>query len=241
MMILSRFGNLLRGVAAQWLGRRERRNPAAVYEAAINERVAQYEALRAAAAGVIYLRGKLAGQLDTAARQLAGIDVRLEIAVDRDDDALAVTLITRRDSLRGDIERLSTELSELTREAEAAKRNLIAFHEDIARLRDEKVRMLARLANAKARVRLQQSLGGLATDADLRALEAVREHIERQVAEVQLSRDLGDSDLEQRLGVIRNAEAVAGAQAQLEELKRTRRRRLLLPVALPAAQPAQPA
>src|SRR6185369_12618898 len=165
-------------------------------EAAINERVAQYEALRRAAAGIIYLRGKLAAQLDTASRQLAGVEVRLEIAVDRDDDTLAVSLITRRDALRNDVERLTTELSELTREAESAKRNLIAFQEDIARLRDEKVRMLARLANAKARIRLQQTVGGLATDADLQALEAIREHIERQVTEVQLGRDLGDRDLE---------------------------------------------
>jgi phage shock protein A len=237
MKALSRLTNLLRGAFAQWLGRREHRNPAAVYEAAISERLAQYDALRRAAAGIIYLRGKLAAQLDTASRQLAGVEVRLEIAVDRDDDPLAVSLITRRDSLRSDIERLTTELSELTREADSAKRNLIAFQEDIARLRDEKVRMLARLANAKARLRLQQTLGGLATDADLQALEAVRDHIERQVTEVQLGRDLGDSDLEQRLGAIRDAEATAAAYAQLEEMKRSRHRRLL-PVVLPVAQPA---
>lgn len=237
MKTLSRLGNLVRGLFAQWLGRHEHRNPAAVYEAAISERLSQYEALRRAAAGIIYLRGKLAAQLETASRQLAGVQVRLDIAVDRDDDALAVSLITRRDSLRADVERLTTELSELTREAEGAKRNLIAFHEDIARLRDEKVRMLARLANAKARVRLQQTLGGLATDADLQALEAVREHIERQVTEVQLGRDLGDSGLEQRLGAIRDAETTAAAHAQLEEMKRSRPRRLL-PVVLPAAQAA---
>jgi len=80
-------------------------------------------------------------------------------------------------------------------------------------------------------------VGGLATDADLQALEAIREHIERQVTEVQLGRDLGDRDLEQRLGAIRDAEANASAYAQLEEMKRSRPRRLL-PVVLPAAQSA---
>ena len=69
--------------------------------------------------------------------------------------------------------------------------------------------MLARLANATARARLQQTLGGLSPDADLRALDAVREHVERQVADVQLGRDLADTDLEHRLGVIRDAEASA--------------------------------
>jgi len=235
-MLFSRVSNLLRGVFAQWIGRRERGNPAAVYEAAINERVTQYDALRSAAAGVIYLRGKLARELGMATQQLAGLEVRLAVAVDHDDDAAALGLIRRRDGLRGEVERLTAELTELTNEAEAAKKNLIAFQEDIARLRDEKVRMLARLANAKARSRLQRTLNGFSTDADLRALEAVREHIERQVTEVQLGRDLADPDLEQRLGVIRDAEASASARAQLDELKRSRKGRLL-PLVLQHAQP----
>jgi len=235
MSIVSRLSNLARGVLSQWIGRREHRNPAAVYQAAIDERITQYDALRRAAAGVIYLRGKLARELSTASQQLAGLEVRLEVAVDRDDDTTALNLIRRRDGLRSEVERLTAELGELTNEAEAAKKNLIAFQEDIARLRDEKVRMLARLANAKARTRLQQTLNGFSTDADLRALEAVREHVERQVTEVQLGRDLADSDLEHRLGAIRDAEASAAARAQLDELKRSRRRHLL-PVVLPRAE-----
>ncbi len=38
----------------------------------------------------------------------------------------------------------------------------------------------------------------------------MREHVERLVAEAKLSRELGDSDLEERLGKIRDAEADAG-------------------------------
>jgi phage shock protein A len=235
MHLLSRMTNLFRGVVAQWIGRREHHNPAAVYEAAINERVAQYDALRAAAAGVIYLRGKLARELETASQQLAGLEVRLEMAVDRDDDATALGLIRRRDGLRGEVERLTVELTELTNEAEGAKNNLIAFQDDIARLRDEKVRMLARLANAKARTRLQRTLNGFSTDADLRALDAVREHIERQVTEIQLGRELANTDLEHRLGAIRDAEAGAAARAQLDELKRSRKSRLL-PVLLDSSK-----
>ena len=193
---------------------------------------------RRAAAGVIYLRGKLARELDTASRQLAGLcRCGSRSPSTATTTPLALTLITRRDALRDEVERLTAELTELTTRGRRAKQNLIAFQDDIARLRDEKVRMLARLANARARIRLQQTLSGVSTDADLRALDAVREHIERQVAEVQLGRDLGDADLEQRLGAIRDAEASASARAQLEEMKRSRPRRLL-PVVLPAAQAA---
>src|SRR5439155_26846304 len=154
------------------------------------------------------------------------------------DDGVALTLIGRRDLLGQSIERVSDELRQLTKEAEAAKTNLVAFHDEIARLREEKVRMLARLANARARLRLQEALSGLSPDADIRALEGVRDHINRLVTEAQLSRDLGDTDLEPRLGRIREAEAESAARAQLDELKRSRRGRLV-PMVLPEAVPVR--
>jgi phage shock protein A len=236
MRFFTRLSNLVRGVAAQWLFRRERRNPGAVYEAAIEERLAQYATLREAAAGVLYMRTKLAGELERTSRELARTKRELDVAVDRDDDEAALVLIGRRDRLAEDVQRLTAELEDLQTEAETAKKNLIAFQGEISRLREEKVRMLARLANAKARLRLQETLSGLSPDADVRALEAVREHIHRLVEEAKVHRDLGDGDLERRLGKIREAEAESAARAQLDELKRTRKRRLL-PLVIREAEP----
>jgi len=232
MRLFARVQNLFRGVMAQWLGRREQRNPGAVYEAAIHERMEQYGKLREAAAGVLYMRSKLSKELQLKSAELTRLRNQLEIAVDRDDDEVALTLISRRDALGVEVERLSGELTDLTAEAETAKKNLTAFQNEIVRLRDEKLRMLARLANAKARLRLQETLTGLSPDADIRALEAVRDHINRLVSEVQVARDAGDPELERRLGSIREAEANSAARAQLDELKRTRRR-TLLPVIMP--------
>jgi phage shock protein A len=232
MRFLARVQNLIRGVLGQWLGRREQRNPEAVYEAAIQERLEQYGKLRQAAAGVLYARTKLSKEIQLKSTELARVDKQLDIAVDRDDDAAALILISRRDGLRAEVERLTGELGDLTGEAETAKKNLIAFQQEIARLREEKVRMIARLANAQARLRLQETLNGLSTDADIRALEGVRDHINQLVAEVQVARDTSDTDLERRLGKIREAEADAAARAQLDELKRARRRKLL-PLILP--------
>jgi phage shock protein A len=227
MGVISRLSNLLRGVLAQWLGRREHRNPGAVYEAAIHERVQQYQKLREAAAGVLYMRSKLAKELQMRSDELSHVQKQLQIAVDRDDDATALMLIGRGRGLETEVERLTTELTELTTEADAAKQNLVSFQREIERLREEKVRMLARLANAHARLRLQETLSGLAPDADIRALEGVREHINRLVSEVQVSRELGDAELAKRLGKIRDAEAETAARAQLDELKRARKRELL--------------
>ena len=232
MRFFARVYNLGKGMLAQWVRRRENRNPAAVYEAAIQERLNRYQTLRAAAAGVLYVRGKLATQLENNSSELARLRRQLEIAVDRDDDTAALALLGHRDALSADVERLTRELAELDTEAEAAKRNLIGFQTEIERLRDEKTRMLARMANAKLRLQLRETLGGLATEADIQALDAVREHINRLVTEAQVNRDLGDGELAERLTRIREAESKASARAQLDELKKTRKRGLL-PIVLP--------
>ena len=239
MRFLSRLRNLVRGMLTQWIGRREHRNPGAVYEAAIAERLDQYGKLRGAAAGVIYMRTKLAKELELKSAELGRVRRQLDLAVDGDDDDAALVLIGRRDGLTREVERLTGELRELEAEAETAKRNLRTFQHEIERLREEKVRMLARLANARARLRFQETLSGFSPDADIRALDAVREHIERIVEEAKMTRDLGDGELAERLGKIRAAEANAAARAQLDELKRTRRR-TLLPMVLPerAATPS---
>jgi phage shock protein A len=234
MRVFARIYNLVRGSLSTWIGGREHRHPEAVYESAIQERSEQYAKLRAAAAGVLYLRSKLTKQLEATSRELARVRAQLDLAVERDEDAVALALIGRRDALDAESERLTAELAELTAEADAAKQNLIAFQGDIARLREEKVRMLARLANAKARLRFQATLAGLAPDADIRALEGVREHINRLVEETKINRDLGDTELERKLGKIRETEADAGRRAQLDELKRARGRGLLPMVMVPA-------
>ena len=238
MRFFSRLTNLVRGLTSRWLGRRERANPGAVYEAAIRERVVQYAQLREAAAGVIYLRGKLERELQERSGDLGRLRQQLDLAIDRDDDPSALALISRRETLGRDVERLTSDLTELTAEADAAKRNLVAFQDEIVRLREERVRMLARLANAKARLKLHETLSGLSPEADIQALETVRDHVNRLVAEVSLVREGADPELERRLGIIRDAEAASAARAQLEELKRNRRATLVPMTLAPAAAPA---
>jgi phage shock protein A len=235
MKFFARLSNLISGKLQEWLGGRERRSPAAVYEAAITQRVAQYGKLREAAASILYIRNKLGRQLEEANCELVRTEEQISLALDRDDDEAALFLIGRKDRLSADIERITGELAELNREAESAKQNLVAFQSDIQRLREEKVRMLARLANAQARIRLQQAISGitgLTPDADIEALEAVREYITRTIASVADRHESGDATLDARLEEIRTDQAMQAARAQLDELKRSRKRRLL-PIVLP--------
>ena len=121
MRFLARLQNLVRGLLGQWIGRREHKNPGAVYEAAIQERIDQYGKLREAAAGVLYVRTKLGKELAQKTAELGRIGRQLELAVDADDDEAAVALIGRRDSLGQEVARLTAELRELETEADAAK------------------------------------------------------------------------------------------------------------------------
>jgi phage shock protein A len=224
---VSRLYNLVRGGLSNWLGVREKRNPGAVYESAIQERLAQYVKLREAAAGVLYMRSKLARDVELKSSALRALKRELDYAVDHDQDDVALALIGRRDVLEAEVKRVTDDLADLNREAEAAKKNLIAFQGEVARLREEKVRVMARLANARARLRLQETMKGLSPDADIQALEEVRAHVERLVSEAQISREVNDVELEKKLEGIREAEASSSARAQLEELKRVRKRSLV--------------
>ena len=100
---------------------------------------------------------------------------------------------------------------------------------------------MARLANARARLRLQETIKGLTPDADIQALEEVRAHIQRLSAEVEVSREVADAELAERVEQVKVAEAEAAARAEFEELRR-RRRRALVPIEVPPVPaPAPPA
>lgn len=242
MGIFSRLTNLVRGTFGNWINRRERRNPEAVYESAIRGKLEQYQQLRQSAAGVLYMRGKLTSEVEIKTQTLRSLKRQLEVAVEQDEDGVALALIAQRDRLSEELERLRGELVELTQEAETAKKNLVTFQSEVQRLRDEKMRVMAKLANARVRLQLQETMKGLVPDADIQALEEVRAHVERLTAEVGISREVADGELDARLRQIREAEASAAARAQLDELKRLKKRQLV-PVDLDAAprEPAHPA
>ncbi len=222
-MFLKRIMSLISGKLRRWLKAREARDPEAVYEAAISERLNRYRELKTAAAGVIYMRNKLERELKAKSAEMKEVDEEAAQAADLNEDQCALILIARKHELEAECARLSDELKELTREAEDAKRNLVAFKGEIEQLKVEKVRMIARLKNAQARVRIQQALEQVSYEEDLRALEEVRESIQRTLAQAGVNHELAGSELGDRLDEIRRASADAKAQAELTELKMRRR------------------
>ena len=219
--LLARLVGFIRGSVGTWLRGREADNPQAVYENAITERVKQYRELKEAVAGILYMRNKLEGEIAERRGELARTVEDLKRAVKRNDDELALRLVGRKQTLTEDLEHAERELEGVRTEAEEAKTNLVRFREEIRSLEREKGRMMATLANAKARRRIQEALAGISVDADMRALEAVREHVARASTERILDGELeGMVGLDSRLRAIREEARQEAAQAELDELKR---------------------
>ncbi len=231
--LIARFFGLVSGTLTSWLKRREEQNPAAVYEQAISERVVQYRELKEAVAGILFMRNKLEADLEERRAELSRTHEDIRRAVKRGDDEVGVALISHKQVLIGDIQRAEKEFEGLRAQADEAKGNLVRFREEIRALEREKGRIVATLANAHARRRMVEALEGMAVDADMRALESVREHVARIQTEGALEQELGDDHgLEARIKEIRKEADQDAARQELEALKRQ-----LRPTPLPASTP----
>src|SRR5262245_54236450 len=215
----ARLRDLFSGIVSVWMRDQEAGSPDAVYERVIGERVRQYAELKRAVAGILYMRNKIEGEIRDRRAELARLQTDIARAVGKNDDEVAVVLITQKDSLLQDLERSEKELDEVSAECESAKANLVRFRAEIRNLEREKVRMLAALANARARKRIQEAFEGLSTEGEMRALESVRSEIERMKAESRIDVDM-DSGLEKRVRAIRDEAKLEAARRELDELKR---------------------
>ena len=230
--MVTRFTNLVRAMFGGWVRKSELRNPAAVYEQAIEDRARQYRELKEAVAGILYMRNKLEAEIHERRIEVARVEGDVRNAVDRGRDDLSLTLIEHKQRLAEDLERAERELDAVRCEADEAKTNLLRFREELRSLAREKGRMLATLANAVARRRLSEALEGLSVDADVRALESVREHIARIATEGELDRELvgADDEMRVRLRAIRDEARHEAARRELDERKRGLGPRALAPI-----------
>jgi len=219
--LVGRLRNLIHGIVSVWVRDSERNNPRAVYEQAIGERTKQYRDLKEAVAGILYMRNKLEAEITERRAEVARLHDDIRRSVRRGDDEASVTLIAHKQTLMDELERTEQELAGVRSEAEESKANLIRFRDEIRSLVREKGHMLATLANARARRRLHEAVEGLSVDAEMKALEGVREHIARISTEGALEREIGGGDgLRRRLRSIREDARSESAQRELEELKR---------------------
>ncbi len=215
----SRLGNLWRGFLSIWISNVEKEHPEIAYENAINSMVEKYAKLKSATAAIIRRREDIDERLKKAAKDLAQTELELNAAVETNQDDLAVVLIQRKNSLATDSAELTGDLGTASKDADAAKQSLLNVQGEIRKLKAERDVMLARMQSAQARLRIQEQLDGLSVDADVKALDNVREHIKNTIAEANLGQELAGSSLDARLAALKTQAGDVQAKQQLAELK----------------------
>ncbi len=218
----ARIGNLWSGFLSLFVGNLEKQNPEAVYEAAINARKEQYKDLKKAVSGIIVLRNRLSAELEEKSKTVADLDLQITTAVEQDEDDVALVLLQRKEELSARVTEIEGELTKAREEAEAAKASIVSFQAEIQKLERERDSMMAKMENAEARIQIQETLSGLSMQADIKALDNVRDHIDRLQAEADVSTEIGDAEIGRKLDRIKKAAGTASARAQLEALKKAR-------------------
>jgi phage shock protein A len=219
MSIFSRLGNLWRGFLSLWISDIEKQHPEIAYENAINSMVEKYSKLKSATAAILRRREDLEERVKKAGTELAQTEAELNVAVETNQDDLAVILIQKRNQINTDLVELKADLDTAQRDADSAKGSLMGVQGEIRKLKAERDSMLARMQSAQARLRVQEQLDGLSVDAEVKALDNVREHIKNTIAEANLGKELSESSLDSRLAALRSQAGDVQAKQQLAELK----------------------
>ena len=217
---ISRLWNLWMGWISNLISGTEAANPEAVYESAIDDRIKKHRELKKAVSGIVYLRNKLSTELEMKERELLDANRQLPIALESGDDEVALILLQKKNELEKAIEQLRLDLEKVSKQAEDAKESLVAFQGEIEKLRRERDEMIAKKVTAEARIQIQETLDGLSTDADIKALENVRENIHKLQAQADVGTEIKGDSLDARLKKIKEKTADATARAQLDELKK---------------------
>ena len=214
-----RLGNLWRGFLSIWISNVEKEHPEIAYENAINGMVEKYSKLKSATAAIIRRREDIDERMKKATKDLAQTELELNAAVETSQDDLAVVLIQRKNGLAAEVTELTGDLGTASTDADSAKTSLLTVQTEIRKLKAERDVMLARMQSAQARLKIQEQLDGLSVDADVKALDNVREHIKNTIAEANLGAELAGSSLDARLAALKVQAGDVQARQQLAELK----------------------
>jgi len=220
--LFSRLANLWTGFVSLWVADIEKEHPEIAYENAITSMVTKYARLKNATAAIIRRREDIDSRVSAQRTALKQTEVELETALATNQDDLAMVLLQKKSAIDSDLSGLATEAEQAKVDAEDAKNALLSVKTEIGKLKDERDRMLAKMQSAKARLQIQGQLEGLSVEADVQALERVRDHIKTTIAEANLGKELRESDLDVRLDKLRQQSGNVTARSQLDEIKRQR-------------------
>lgn len=220
--LIARLANLWAGFVSLWITDVEKRHPEIAYQNAIDSMIVKYGKLKSATAAIMRRREEITARLAAEREELAQITADLNAALATGQDDLGIVLIQKKNALEASIKSFDGDLQQAQNDAEEAKSSLLQVKSEIQKLKDEKDRMLAQMHSAQARLKIQNQLEGLSVDAEVRALDNVREHIKNTVAEAKMGSELRESDLDVKLAKLRQTSGAVTARQQLDEMKKAR-------------------
>ncbi len=218
----ARIANLFKGFLSIFISDIEKEHPEIAYENAINSMVTKYSKLKAATAAIIRRREDIDERLKRVTKELAQTEAELNTAVATNQDDLALVLIQKKNQLDVQSAELTGDMETARKDAEDAKTSILQVQSEIRKLKDERDVMLARMQSAQARIKIQEQLEGLSVDAEVKALDNVREHIKNTIAQANLGKELADTSLDSRLAALKSQTGDVQARQQLAELKAKR-------------------
>jgi phage shock protein A len=214
-----RLSNLWKGFVSLWISDIEKEHPEIAYENAINSMIEKYSKLKKATAAIIRRREELSERLSVQNKELAQVLADLNVAIETNQDDLAVVLIQKKNALEKEVGELKGDLEAASKDADSAKASLVTVQNEIKKLKAEKDTMLAKMASAQARIKISEQLDGLSVDAEVKALDNVREHIKTTIAQANLNQELKSTDLDDRLKALRSQSGDVTAKSELAQLK----------------------
>lgn len=218
----ARITNLFKGFLSLFVTGLEKGHPEIAYQNAIDSMIEKFEKLKNATAALIRRRQDIEARLDVAQRDYAQTTQDLDSAVASNQDDMSLLLIPKKEELESTLTDLKAELAQAVKDADSAKDSLLQVRAEIDKLKGEKDRMLAQMQSADARIKIQGQLDGLSIDAEVRALDSVRENIKNTVAKANLGDELHNSDIDVRLAQLRKTGSAQSAQLKLDALKKAR-------------------
>lgn len=221
--MFSRLTNIFRGFLSVFFSNIEAANPEIVYEQAIETTKANYLKARNAVAGIVAERERTNKRAEKIKRELDQARSDLDASLNTDDDELSATLIQKVKQLEAQQATAIAELTAISEQAEKAKTDLMAVQARIDELQREREANLARYHSAKARQHLQEQLTGLSTAADVKALDNVRNAIDKQVATVSLNEEMAGTEIDRKLANLRQTSGASAAKSEVAALKAARR------------------
>ncbi len=217
--LFSRLHNLWTGFLSLWITDVEKNHPEIAYENAINSMIEKYTQLKRATASIIRRREELDDQFKEKSRELTQVTADLNTAVETNQQDLGLILVQKQKALSEQVADIKADLDTAVNDADSAKASLLQVQAEIKSLKAEKDRMLAKMASAQARIRIQDQLEGLSVDAEVKALDNVREHIKTTIAQANLGKEIAESDLDARLKALRSQTGDVTAKAEWERLR----------------------